>query len=60
MTRRRFVHAIAGGLSSVGFGLGWMARAVSPRRAVRAVRLRRYPGSIVPMGDIRQQAKWSG
>ena len=60
MTRRKFAQAIAGGLSSVGFALCWMVRAVSPRRVVRAARLARYPGRIVPMADIRKQAKWSG
>jgi hypothetical protein len=32
----------------------------APRRFVRAVRPEKYPGRIVPMGDVRRQAKWSG
>ena len=60
MTRRTFVRGIAGVLSALGLGLGWIARAVSPRRVVRAGRLGKYPGRIVPMGDIRKQGKWSG
>ena len=60
MTRRKFVHVVVGGLSSMGFGLCRVLRAVSPRRVVRAARLRRYPGRIVPMADIRKQARWSG
>ena len=60
MTRRKFVRGIAGVLSALGLGLCWLARAASPRRVVRAVRFGTYPGRIVPMGDIRRQAKWSG
>ena len=60
MTRRTFVRGIAGVLSALGAGWGWIARIVSPRRVVRAVPFGKYPGRIVPMGDIRRQAKWSG
>jgi len=60
MTRRKFVRGITGVLSALGLGWCWIARAVSPRRVVRTVRLGKYPGRIVPMGDIRKQAKWSG
>jgi hypothetical protein len=60
MTRRKLVRGIAAAMSSLGLGLWWVARAVSPRRCVRAERVERYPGKIVPMGDIRNPAKWSG
>ena len=60
MTRRRFVRVLAGSLSAVGAGLCWVGQRVSPRRIVRAVRLGRYPGQVVPMGDMRKQSRWSG
>lgn len=60
MTRRKLVRGIAATASCVGFGLWWIAQAVSPRRYVRAERVERYPGKIVPLGDIRNPAKWSG
>jgi len=60
MTRRRFVRAIAGAASAICGGLYWVGQRASPRRIVRAVRLGKYPGEVVPMGDIGRQSKWSG
>jgi hypothetical protein len=60
MTRRTFVRALVGAASAAGAGLAWLGRTVSPRRMVRAVRLGKYPGDVVPMGDISRQSKWSG
>ncbi len=60
MTRRRFVRVIAGAASAFCAGLGWLNHRASPHRIVRALRLGRYPGEVVPMDDIGKQSKWSG
>ncbi len=60
MTRRKFVRSVAGAASAVCAGLDWFGRKASPRRIVRAVRLAKYPGRIVPLGVIGSQSKWSG
>jgi hypothetical protein len=60
ITRRRFVRAVAGAASAACVGLCWVGQRVSPRRIVRAVRLGKYPGVVVPMDDISKQSKWSG
>ena len=60
MTRRKFVRRVAGAASALCLGLCWVGRKASPRRIVRAVRLGKYPGRIVPMGEIGKQSKWSG
>jgi len=59
MTRRTFVIRLTTFASCVAAGLFRLGRA-APRRFVRAVRWGKYPGRIVPMGDLREQAKWSG
>ncbi len=60
MTRRRLVRTLTGAASAVCVGLCWVGQKVSPRRMVRAVRLGRYPGKVVPMNDVSKQSKWSG
>jgi len=60
MTRRTFLHRMAGAISVIGGGLCRMGHKVLPRRVVRAERWDKYPGAILPMGDIRIQSKWSG
>ena len=60
MTRRRCVRIITGVASACGGGLYWLRDHASPRRAMRALRLGKYPGEVVPMGDIDKQSKWSG
>ena len=60
MTRRKFLYHIGIAASAISGCLGWMSRRVLPRRIVRADRSEGYPGGIMPMGDIRMQAKWSG
>jgi hypothetical protein len=60
MTRRKFLYRIGVAASAIGGCLCWMGRKALPRRVVRADRVERYPGTIVPMGDIRTQSKWSG
>lgn len=52
--------ARAGSLSTICIGLHGVKSADPPRRTVQAARPLKYPGAIVPMGDIRMQSKWSG
>ncbi|MHC4646873.1 MAG: hypothetical protein ACYTBJ_15350 [Planctomycetota bacterium] len=60
MTRRKFIQRLLGACSAVVVGPGWLAKKILPRRFVRALRLKKYPGRIVPLTDISQQAKWRG
>lgn len=60
VTRRKFVQVMTGAASLVCAGLFWVGRRASPRRVVRALRLGKYPGEVVPMEDVCQQSKWSG
>jgi len=60
MTRRKFTACLASFVSLAAAGLCGLARAVLPRRFVRAVRGGQYPGKVVPMPDVREEAKWSG
>jgi hypothetical protein len=59
MTRREFMARV-GSLSVICVGLHGVKSVVPPRRTVQAARPLKYPGTIVPMGDIRMQSKWSG
>jgi hypothetical protein len=73
MTRREFVRAVAGAASAAGASrdesisplhlssplagktpASYKGGTPSPRQRVK------YPGKVVPMGDIDQQSKWSG
>ena len=60
MTRRGFLCRVAGVVSAICAAAGWIGRKAVPRRVVRADRPAAYPGTVVPMGDIRIQSKWSG
>lgn len=60
MTRRKFLSRVGVAVSAICGGLCWMGRRALPRRVVRADRLEKYPGAIVPMGDIEIESKWSG
>jgi hypothetical protein len=60
MTRRRFVRIITGVASAFCGGLYRLSQRAVPRRVVRALRLGKYPGEVVPMGDMGKQSKWSG
>jgi hypothetical protein len=60
MTRRRFVRVITGTTSALCGGLCWLSQRAAPHRVVRALRLGKYPGEVVPMEDIGKQSKWSG
>jgi hypothetical protein len=65
MTRRKFLHKIIQtGLLGL-ISLGWViTRAIGkhtvPRKFVRAIRMKNYPGSIGHLSKINKNAKWSG
>ncbi|MHC4574726.1 MAG: hypothetical protein ACYS76_11450 [Planctomycetota bacterium] len=60
MTRRKFIQKLAGVASVIITGAGWLAKKAAPRRFVRAIQGKVYPGSLKPLGDISKQSKWSG
>ncbi|MHC4625277.1 MAG: hypothetical protein ACYS4W_15390 [Planctomycetota bacterium] len=60
MTRRKFIQKLAGVASVIIAGGGRLVKKAAPRRFVRAVRHKVYPGSLGPLGDITKQSKWSG
>ena len=60
MTRREFLKKISGALLATAAGAGWLAKKVVPRKFVRAVRARIYPGSLRALEDIDTISKWSG
>jgi hypothetical protein len=60
MNRREFLEkAIAAGSVVLAFGLS-VAKAVVPRKFLRAKPLSEYPGRLKPLGNINSQSKWSG
>jgi hypothetical protein len=65
MTRRKFLHKIIQtGLLGLS-GLWWLAtRAIGkhtmPRKFVRAIQAKNYPGSLGRLSKINKTAKWSG
>ncbi|MHC4171861.1 MAG: hypothetical protein ACYTBX_10420 [Planctomycetota bacterium] len=60
MTRRKFIHKLIKAGSAIAIGTSWLTKKVTPRKFVRAVRLKKYPGSLKPLRDISKQGKWSG
>jgi DNA topoisomerase VI subunit A len=58
MTRRKFIKVLAKTGTVIVVGVSWPARAT--RKFVRAIRLKDYPGSVKPLGDVSKQGKWSG
>ena len=60
MTRRKFIRKLIGVGSTIVMGASWLVTKTSPRRFIRAVRLKKYPGRIRPLGDISKQSQWSG
>ncbi len=60
MTRRKFIQKLIGTGSAIIVGASWLINKTSPRKFLRAVRLKRYPGTIKEIGDISKQSKWSG
>jgi len=60
MTRRKFIQKLIKAGLAVIVGLGWPANKAAPRKFIRAVVLKKYPGSLRSLGDISKQGKWSG
>ncbi len=60
MTRRIFIQKLIKAASAIIVGTWSLARKAAPRKFVRAVRLKKYPGLLRPLRDVRKQSKWSG
>ncbi len=60
MTRRKFIHKLIKAGSAIAVGTSWLAKKATPRKFVRAARLKKYPGSLKPLRNISKQGKWSG
>jgi hypothetical protein len=60
MTRRKFIRKLIKTGLSIAVGSSWLISKVSPRKFIRAVRVKKYPGRLKPLSDIPRQSKWSG
>lgn len=60
MTRRKFVQKLIKAGSVIVLGALWPIKKVTTRKFVRAVPLKKYPGSLGPLQDISEPSKWSG
>ncbi len=60
MTRREFFQSILKTASAIAIGVYFIGEKVSPRKFIRAVRQKKYPGSIKPLSDINTEGKWNG
>jgi hypothetical protein len=60
MTRRKFIQELLKAGTAIIVGVCWIAKKASPRKFVRAVRLKKYPGVIKPLKNVNTQSKWSG
>ncbi len=60
MTRRKFIQELLKVGAAVIVGVSWLAEKTSPRRFVRALGLKKYPGVVRPLRNINEQSKWSG
>jgi hypothetical protein len=72
MTRREFVQFVLKTASAIAVGAYVITDKVSPRRLVlrsellrrvafiRAVRQKKYPGSVKQLSNINTQGKWRG
>jgi hypothetical protein len=60
MTRRKFIQELIKVGSAIIVGVYWLAKKAAPRKFIRAVRLKKYPGFLKPLQDIHKQSKWSG
>jgi hypothetical protein len=59
MTRRKFIRRLTKAVVGIFAGVSWLARK-APRRFVRAVPIKKYPGVLKPLEDISGPGKWSG
>jgi len=60
MTRRKFIKKLIGAGSLVVVGAGWLVKKTVPLKYVRALKFKKYPGSLKSMSNIPTQGKWSG
>lgn len=60
MKRRELITRALGAGSLILLGVSHLAKRVAPRRFVRALKCRRYPGGFRPPHDIFRQSKWRG
>jgi hypothetical protein len=60
MTRRKFIQQFLKAGAAVIVGVYWLAEKTSPRKFIRAIRLKNYPGVLRPLQNIHKQGKWSG
>jgi len=64
MTRREFVQFVLKTASAIpiciGIGAYFITEKVSPRKFIRAVRQKKYPGSVKQLSNINTQGKWNG
>ncbi len=60
MTRRKFIRKLIKTGSVIIVGISWLAKNTTPRKFIRAFRVKKYPGHLKPLGDIYEQSKWSG
>ncbi len=60
MTRRKFIRKLIKAGSPIVVGVLWLTKKTSPRKFVRAFRVKKYPGPLKPLQDISKQGKWSG
>ena len=60
MNRREFMEkALFAGSALFAFGLS-VAKAIVPRKFLRAKPTAEYPGKLKPLDNINSQSKWSG
>ncbi len=60
MTRREFIQFVLKTASAIAVGAYVISKKVSPRKFIRAVRNKKYPGSIKQLSNINTQGKWNG
>lgn len=60
MTRRKFINKLITTVSIIIAGISWLAKNANPRKYLRAMRIKKYPGRLKPLRDISKQGKWSG
>jgi len=60
MTRRKFINKLIKAASAIAVGASWLMSKAAPGKFVWAVRLKKYPGSLMPLRDVSKQGKWIG
>jgi len=60
MTRRKFIRKLIKTGSVIVLGTWWLAKKTVPRKFVRAIGVKKYPGALRPLKNIYKQGKWSG